>query len=314
MTTCSKIGLLPAQASVIPYYFPPLIFYLTLVTGAPGQTPNNNVIESVHAFWKQNNLGAGHGVKVSLGNFITHSIPKLLEWSVERVTITPCNVVAETDVGPPLPILKAAEKLLQRVHDGNQMKLSDYMRLQTKNRGDGVPFKGFVFNASAQSYTIREENAMTKVKVKQYLNSLCGNLPHGDLQDIVAITHGMHAVEMVEHNETTHFRCDCAGYMSTAECSHSIAARVIEGDFDLDHALSRVIRGRVRGREKNHEGPIGYDAHAPTPAHLSKVQLNNQLKKRVAMEMNDHAGKLIKTYIGSVEGDKVSSFYRSFTQ
>jgi len=144
--------------------------------------------------------------------------------------------------------------LLLRVYDGNQIKLSDYLRLETKNRGDSLPFKGFVFNASAQSYTVREEYARTKVKVKKYLNSLCGNLPHGDLQEIIAITHGMHVVEMIQHNDATHFRCDCAGYMSAAECSHSIAAQVIEGIFDLDHALSRVIRGRVRGRERNHEG------------------------------------------------------------
>jgi len=272
--------------------------------GVPGQPPDNQSVESAHHAWKGDNFGFGHAKKISLGNFVKHAIPKQLQWAIERTKI-PVNLLAEERQGPPLPMIEAAEKLLQKVD-----RLSNYIFITTNDRGDGKPFKGYVFNGSKHTYNNRKEYAMTEARAKKYLRSLIGRLHTGiTLDAALEITHSMHAVEIkdvsIDDERTTRYICDCRGYSQSAECSHWLAALTLANKFDLEAASGRVIRGRVRGREKANVGPLGFEAHDYQPDRLSRVQLQNQMRRRVAFDQYNTSGKLTRTYVGEVRGNNI---------
>ena len=272
------------------------------LVGVPGQPPDNQSVESAHHAWKGDNFGFGHAKKISLGNFMLHAIPKQLQWAIER-TKCPMTLLAEDVQGPPLPMIEAAQKLLLKVD-----RLSNYIFITTSDRGDGKQFKGYVFNGTRHTYNVRKEYAMTDARAKKYLKSLIGRLPTGiNLDAAIEITHSMHVVEIIDvliDNELTNrYICDCRSFSQSAECSHSLAALTLANKFDLEAASGRVIRGRVRGREKANVKPLGYEAHEFQPERLTRVQLNNQIRRRVAFDDFDRAGNLLRTYVGEVRGN-----------
>jgi len=230
------------------------------------------------------------------------AFPNQLKWAVERTRL-PMKLLPTIDEDHPLEMIEAARRLLH-----NEDKKTNYLYVKHADRGNGKPFSGYVFNSSHYTYGRRAEYSMTPKRAHFYLRALVGRIPPNlDLEATLEITHACHLVEIMEDSI---FTCDCRGFSQHGECYHWLAALSLSQHFDYEAASGRVIKGRVRGRERAYEDALGFEAHDPYPDRLTTHQLSSQTRRRVAHDEFDDKGKLIRTYVGRVTG--VHSLYKLF--
>ena len=141
---------------------------------------------------------------------------------------------------------------------------------------------------------------MTPQRAARYILTLQGLFPQDKtFREVLDYSHTCHAVRIEEKS----YICDCLAFWHACECSHVLAAKHLDGIYDVEKYLSKIVNARIVGRPCKVR-PVGYRAHMKK-TEVVKEQTTRETVGYLGLTIASRFGKEGTVYVGKVIGTLV---------
>jgi hypothetical protein len=296
----------------------------------------NQTVEASHRNDKRLCHGAGSKTKVSLSEYVTRSIPRLLEtytrdYSGREITLEPQAL----STGYPDVMLTKAKILLHQIVD-DRVKYSASSTSNAKSHskivhaanffhlppgstivtGKPKSVDGYIVFNSANNYVqdYGPGKGVTKEIALQYIDCVFnGRFPRtasmADYESKKLFVRGYHlltykvvhidSVPVYEHS------CFCKDHRGQGECEHEAAGSNIIDTFDVDAQVQQIQRGCVRGRPRKIPS-VGYaarkivDSNTDSTTSLHASDYEKMVHEKIVQFFNKPFSA--QPFVGSIQG------------